>query len=429
MTSPASTKLYAGEGTTSKDEAILRATFGDQDVITRAADLEDILSKALAAESGHSEQNIMIWGPPGVGKTQLVKAISERFGARCLVLMLNMLEPTDLKGLPVPNRDTGRMEYWLMSDLPPSDSDELFVLFLDELNTAPPEVLNASMRLILERRIDSYRLPRRTIIVAAGNRQSDRALVEALPAPMSNRFMHISYLPLISEWVEWARLNGVLGVITDFLSARGELLLKASNTERGWPSPRSWARLSEQISVAGGLSALSHRQLMILAQGCVGVEACALFLDFVESYAMRMNPFDFLMRPKDPMPISDARFDLRLTFLTNVAEVFAQELSTADLEGTLTPKLKALTDGLMERLLTLNETDGQLMLSTIAQKLPSLSHCVLTEHQRFPALLKRYGLVGLSDLSVSAPLAFLTERVRLSDDARELLRACLREAV
>jgi hypothetical protein len=369
------------------------------------------------------EQNIMIWGPPGVGKTQLVKEVCEEHGARCVVMMLNMLEPTDLKGLPVPNRDTGRVDYMLMSDFPPSDSQDLWVLFLDELNTATPETLNAAMRLILERRVDSYQLPPRTVIIAAGNRQSDRALVETLPSPMSNRLMHINYLPLLSEWRAWAENAELSDLVIDFIRDHGELLIKTSHTERGWPSPRSWARLSQQIKLAGLTALADRRYLLLIAQGCVGPEAGAMFVDFIETYAHRGDPSDFIDLPHTPFCITEGRPDLRLSFLREVALYVTQRLQQSGLE-----RCERTLSGLFERLLTLPEAEGRLLIGSVAELLPQEAHGALTQHPRFAEVLERYKLLGLKEISFGAAVEFLSRTKGMSEAMRELLRACLSEA-
>lgn|GEM_PF-248781 len=416
-------KLYSGEGSSPKDHALASSFFSEQDAISRVCDLRAALERALSAEGRHAQQNIMIWGPPGVGKTQLIKELCDAYGARCVTLMLNMLEPTDLKGLPVPNRDTGRVDYLLMSELPPSDSQDLWVLFFDELNTATTETLNAAMRLILERRVDSYRLPPRTVIVAAGNRQTDRALVETLPSPLSNRFLHLNYLPLISEWCAWARGVGVLELIIDFIERNGELLIKTSSVERGWPSPRAWVRLSDQLRLAGMGALSDRRQLLLIAQGCVGVEASALLVDFAVNYTQRVDPRGFLLDPHVPLLITDERPDLRMTFLREVALYVTERLNTPSPHG------EELLDGLLERLLTLPETEGRLLIGLLAADLSGEAHAALTGHERFPALLERYGLLGLKELSVGAPLEFLSVKSGLSPAARDLLRSCLKEAM
>ncbi len=128
------------------------------------------------------------------------------------------------------------------------------ILFLDELSAAVPEVQNAALQLCLDRRVGEYDVPVGVPIVGAGNRESDMAFVNPMSAPLSNRFCHIRLVPHLGDWVEWAILKRVHPHILAYLQWKGTKALmnfepdKMAEGDGGFPTPRSWYKLSKQMS-------------------------------------------------------------------------------------------------------------------------------------------------------------------------------------
>ena len=163
----------------------------------RAKNVKPIILRALKVN-----RPIFIWGAPGIGKSELVQGIvdqGELGNALMIDMRLALLEPTDLRGYPFRNPETNTMEWSPPSDLPSqdlADSYDNVVLFLDELNSAPPSVQAAAYQLVLNRRIGQYILPDNVRIIAAGNRETDRGVTYRMPAPLANRFRPVSYTHL-----------------------------------------------------------------------------------------------------------------------------------------------------------------------------------------------------------------------------------------
>src|SRR5690606_19509089 len=132
----------------------------------------------------------MIWGPPGIGKSSIVAQTAARFGLGFIDVRLSQLAPTDLRGLPVPEDGIAR---WYPPEFLPRDGRG--ILFLDELNMAPPAIQGMAQQLILDRKVGSYTVPEGWFIWAAGNRKEDRAAVFDMPAPLANRFLHLEVEP------------------------------------------------------------------------------------------------------------------------------------------------------------------------------------------------------------------------------------------
>jgi MoxR-like ATPase len=137
-----------------------------------------------------TEISTMIWGPPGVGKSSIVAQIAKSHGIAFVDVRLSQLAPTDLRGLPVP--ENGRSKWFPPEFLPDGGKG---ILFLDELNMAPPAMQGIAQQLILDRKVGSYTVPPNWFIWAAGNRKEDRASVFEMPAPLANRFLHLTVLP------------------------------------------------------------------------------------------------------------------------------------------------------------------------------------------------------------------------------------------
>ena len=148
--------------------------------------LEKLISKNLNIST-------MIWGPPGIGKSSIVAAAAEKAGIDFIDLRLSQLAPTDLRGLPVPVHPNKGEEYGISKWYPPEflPREGKGILFLDELNMAPPVMQGVAQQLILDRKIGSYKVPQGWIILSAGNRKEDRASVFEMPSPLANRFIHL----------------------------------------------------------------------------------------------------------------------------------------------------------------------------------------------------------------------------------------------
>jgi len=218
--------------------------------------------------AGRVPLSVMIWGPPGVGKSSIVAQVASETQLSLIDLRLSQLAPTDLRGLPVPGRGVAR---WLPPEFLPRTGRG--VLLLDELNMAPPAMQGIAQQLILDRRVGSYEVPVGWFVWAAGNRREDRASVFEMPAPLANRFIHLTVQPDLAAFRTWGMANRVHEQVLAFLAFRPLLLHCPSPTEPAWPSPRSWAMASQLLSVG------------VPVEAAVGPEAGAEFRAFTRLYA------------------------------------------------------------------------------------------------------------------------------------------------
>ena len=124
------------------------------------------------------KRSIMIMGQPGVGKSQIIAQIANRSNRPVIDMRLAQFDSTDIRGVPYFDPETKKMEWAEPSTLPTNEKLANAIIFLDELNTAPPLVQSAAYQLVLDRKLGDYELPPGVDIVAAGNRTDLRALDE-----------------------------------------------------------------------------------------------------------------------------------------------------------------------------------------------------------------------------------------------------------
>lgn len=246
----------------------------------RPAQLLRVLEREfLSAAEGHHTP-VMLWGPPGVGKSQMVAQIAARHGARVIDIRLSQMEPSDLRGIPF--RVDGRVEWAIPSLLPDVERHgQAGVLFLDEITSAPPAVSAAAYQLILDRRLGDYQVPSHWAIFAAGNRQGDRGVTYSMPAPLANRFSHFEVETHLDDWVSWAYANGIDERVIAFLRFRPELLFDfdPAHNPVAFPSPRSW-----EFAHRGLRKFSDHPDLLQgTLQACVGPAAGVELTAFVDS--------------------------------------------------------------------------------------------------------------------------------------------------
>lgn len=195
-------------------------------------DLETSLTRLVDAGI---DLSVMIWGAPGIGKSSIVKAVAEAKRLALVDLRISQLAPTDLRGLPVPDGEIAR---WLPPEFLPREGKG--ILFLDEINLAPPAVQGIAQQLVLDRHVGSYRLPSGWFVWAAGNRRDDRAAVFEMPAPLANRFLHFHVEAQLESFLHYAASRDLPELFQAFLAFRPALLHKVDPSMPSWPSPRSW---------------------------------------------------------------------------------------------------------------------------------------------------------------------------------------------
>jgi hypothetical protein len=240
------------------------------------------------------QRPLFLWGPPGIGKSELVENITKDLGGYMIDLRLGQMEPTDIRGIPFYNKDSGKMDWAPPVELPDDELASQYpvvVLFLDELNSAAPSVQSAAYQLILNRRIGKYKLPDNVVMVAAGNRESDKGVTYRMPTPLANRFIHQEMKVDFASWQEWAVLNKIHKDVVGYLSfAKQDLYdFDAKSASRAFATPRSWSFVSELLD-----DECDNDTLTNLIAGTVGEGLAVKFMAHRKVASKMPNPADIL---------------------------------------------------------------------------------------------------------------------------------------
>ena len=233
---------------------------------------------------------IMIWGAPGIGKSDIIQQIGTDQKREVIDIRLPLWEPTDIKGIPFFNSKKNIMEWAPPSELP-SDPKSKAILFLDEINAAAPAVQAAAYQLILNRRVGTYHLPKNVVIVAAGNREADKGVTYRMPAPLANRFIHLEMKPEFDDWFEWAVEHNIHKDVVGYLTFSKKDLydFDPKSPSRSFATPRSWSFVSELLS-----DDLDENTVTDLVSGAVGEGLAVKFMAHRKVASELPNPSEIL---------------------------------------------------------------------------------------------------------------------------------------
>ncbi|HIE54418.1 MAG TPA: AAA family ATPase [Chromatiaceae bacterium] len=266
----------------------------------RPAQLLAILDREFTSTAEGHHTPVMLWGPPGVGKSQMVAQVAEKHGVPVIDIRLSQMEPSDLRGIPFRKEETVE---WAVPALLPNAQRHgpQGILFLDEITSAPPSVSAAAYQLILDRKLGEYEVPKGWAIFAAGNRQGDRGVTYTMPAPLANRLSHFEVETHLDDWVAWAWANDIDERLIGFLRFRPDLLFDfdPAHNPVAFPSPRSWEFAHRGLQKFGNQPDL----LLGTLQACVGPAAGIELHAFINSLD-KMPDLDAILAGKE-MPVPD----------------------------------------------------------------------------------------------------------------------------
>ena len=275
---------------------------------------------------------VFLWGPMGIGKSELMQGIvdSGDIGNALLIdLRMALMEPTDIKGIPFYNKELGVMDWAPPVDLPSAELAKQYdtvVLFLDELNSAPQSTQAAAYQLVLNNRVGKYQLPSNVVIVAAGNRETDKGVTYRMPAPLANRFVHLEMRVDYDSWLEWAINNGIHSDVIGHITVHKQDLFDFDprSSSRSFATPRSWTFVSELIED----DEMDEETLANLVSGAVGEGVCVKFMATMKNSGKLPNPTDVLngkVKKLDSSVEISGRYSLTVSMCYELREAYEKE--------------------------------------------------------------------------------------------------------
>lgn len=311
-----------------------------------------------------SKRPAFLWGPPGIGKSDVVAEITKELNGFMIDLRMAQMEPTDIRGIPFFNKDLGKMDWAPPIDLPDEElasQYDIIVLFLDEMNSAAPAVQAAGYQLILNRRVGKYKLPNNVVIVAAGNRESDKGVTFRMPMPLANRFIHIEMRPDFASWQQWAVLNNVHTDVVGYLSCFKQDLydFDAKSSSRAFATPRSWNFVSDLLQEDD----TDAETLFTLVAGSVGDGLAAKFGAHRKFSAQLPNPSDILSGKVKDLAVKEisAMYSLTISMCYELKDFMDNKKSER-------AKLMTMMDNFLSYMMKNFETELVIMGSRIAIK-------------------------------------------------------------
>lgn len=219
---------------------------------------------------------VFVWGPPGIGKSALVEQFAHDVGLDCVSLLGSQLAPEDLIGVPqiVDGRSVFCPPRMIARDAP-------YLLFVDELNACSFEVQKAFYSLINDRRLGEYTLPSGSIVVGAGNRAQDQAIVKPMSSALMNRMLHVELKPTARDWLDWAYANGAHEWVIGYIETRPDhLSVPPPKVEETFSTPRAWHILSDALRSYG--AEITPAEVEMLAAGVLSANHARSFAAFVK---------------------------------------------------------------------------------------------------------------------------------------------------
>ena len=251
--------------------------------------------------------SVMLWGPPGIGKSQAVKQLANNIttetGKKAVVTDVRLLlfNPIDLRGIPTANEDK-TLAIWLKPQIFQMDAsdDVVNILFLDEISAAPQSVQAAAYQITLDRVVGEHKLPDNCIVIAAGNRTTDKSVAYKMPKALANRLLHIEISTDFDSWKKWAISNGINDKVIGFLSFRQDYFMTfdATNEDLSFATPRSWEMVSNILNYVNN----DINSTFLLISGLVGNGIAIEFRAWDKIYSQLPNVEDIFNGKMPPLP-------------------------------------------------------------------------------------------------------------------------------
>jgi len=315
---------------------------------TDSVSLNELVSRLMRCIK--VQRPAFLWAGPGVGKSSIVGALAKMLGGVSVDLRLSQMQPTDIIGIPfyVPAENNGGEPTmrWAPPELLPSakfaKEFPIVILFLDEMNSAPPAVQAAAYQLVLDRRSGAYKLPDNVMIIAAGNREGDRGVTYRMPSPLANRFLHFDVKVEFESWLDWAIDSSIHSDVIAFITNYKDDLFAfdANSADKSFPTPRSWEFVSQLLSTDTAENPMSDSEKRSLIGSAVGLGHAVKFMNYLLVGKDLPKPADILSGKIKDLKIRDvsAHYQLIVSMLYEMRDYWHSHSSPLDSFATVGQK-------------------------------------------------------------------------------------------
>lgn len=320
--------------------------------------MEITLHHAAAAVRDIMRANLVsnLVGSPGIGKSDIIKQVAKEFELKIIDIRLSQSDPTDLNGFPTLNEDRSRCHYappitfplstdelpirvpgvykkelqtsetdkgmesaWVEVEVTPPIYYKGWLIFLDELTSAPPMVQAAAYKLILDRQVGEHDLHEKVRIVSAGNKITDKAIVQRMSTALQSRVITLEVIISLDEWLIWAEKRGIDKRIMAYIQWRPDMLYKfdANHQDLTYPCPRTWEFTHKLLEI---WQTITTQNLVVLA-GTVSKGPASEFIAFCQIY-QSLPTIDKLLSDPHGVPIDNDKKDLLFAVCSLIGQSF-----------------------------------------------------------------------------------------------------------
>ena len=290
-----------------KTESIDMSTLSVEEAVNQLTKMYSAVIKA--GLSPKVTPSVYLHGAPGSGKSEaireLAKELEDETGKTVNITDVRLLlfNPIDLRGIPTANADK-TLAVWLKPQIFQMDESDnvINILFLDELSAAPQSVQAAAYQITLDRVVGEHKLPDNCIVIAAGNRITDKSVAYKMPKALANRLCHMEIVASFESWKKWAIRTGINPKVIGFLSFRQDYLntFDASKDDLAFATPRSWEMVSNILNYVDD----NIGSVMPLVTGCIGNGIALEFQYYSEVYNNLPNIEDIFLGKTVKIPSS-----------------------------------------------------------------------------------------------------------------------------
>ena len=223
-----------------------------------------------------------IQGSPGLGKSAIIKEIAEEYNLELIDIRLSQCDPSDLMGFPKLDGETAT---YVPMDIFPTENTKLpkdkkgWIIFFDELNSAPKSVQVCAYKIILDRMVGQHKLNNNVLVCCAGNLATDKAVVNNLSTALRSRLVNLTMEPSVNEWLEYAINKDFHFTITAYIQCKGIDALYNFNPDKDsdtYACPRTWEMLNKIVNSVNDPK--EYLDLVLGTVGSIGAE----YLGFIE---------------------------------------------------------------------------------------------------------------------------------------------------